>query len=223
MLQLQGCHFCTKGCQNPRARGSQRAAARDLPGPIALETCDPATKRTSSNKISEARESASDLPGHPKMDAKQTACYHCKTLLSLPKEHSKYWRCGHCRKVNGRPNYARGFVPGLLYCGLCRFYFSRITNAIATTALVGIVGSGLLFFLPMISRRGRGVSFCGTFASRVASTASSRRESRIDGAEVSLAQGSSGSAVPRSSSPSSTCSRRTRVRAAAASASRRRV
>ena len=86
------------------------------------------------------------------MDAKQTACYHCKTLLSLPKEHSKYWRCGHCRKVNGRPNYARSFVPGFLYCGLCRFYFSRITNAIATTALVGIVGSGLLFFLPMISR-----------------------------------------------------------------------
>ena len=107
------------------------------------------------------------------MDAKQTACYHCKTLLSLPKEHSKYWRCGHCRKVNGRPNYARGFVPGLLYCGLCRFYFSRITNAIATTALVGIVGSGLLFFLPMISRRGRGVSFYGYL----------RLESRIDGVE----------------------------------------
>ena len=97
------------------------------------------------------------------MDAKQTACYHCKTLLSLPKEHSKYWRCGHCRKVNGRPNYARGFVPGLLYCGLCRFYFSRITHAVATSALVGIVGSGLLFFLPMISRRGRGVEFFGAF------------------------------------------------------------
>ena len=107
------------------------------------------------------------------MDAKQTACYHCKTLLSLPKEHSKYWRCGHCRKVNGRPNYARGFVPGVLYCGLCRFYFSRITNAIATTALVGIVGSGLLFFLPMISRRGPGVSFYGYI----------RLESRIDGVE----------------------------------------
>ena len=107
------------------------------------------------------------------MDAKQTACYHCKTLLSLPKEHSNYWRCGHCRKVNGRPNYARGFVPGLLYCGLCRFYFSRITHAVATSALVGIVGSGLLFFLPMISRRGRGVSFYGYF----------RLESRSDGVE----------------------------------------
>ena len=55
------------------------------------------------------------------MDAKQTACYHCKTLLSLPKEHSNYWRCGHCRMVNGRGNYARGLVPGFLYCGLCRF------------------------------------------------------------------------------------------------------
>ena len=173
MLQQLGCHFCTKGCQNPRARGSQGAAARDLPGQIASKTCDPATKRTSSNKISEVRVSAGDPPGHAKMDAKQTACYHCKTLLSLPKEHSKYWRCGHCRKVNGRPNYARGFVPGLLYCGLCRFYFSRITNAIATTALVGIVGSGLLFFLPMISRRGRGVSFYGYL----------RLESRIDGVE----------------------------------------
>ena len=54
--------------------------------------------------------------------------------------------------MNGRPNYARGFVPGLLYCGLCRFYFSRITHAVATASLVGIVGSGLLFFLPMISR-----------------------------------------------------------------------
>ena len=73
-------------------------------------------------------------------------------IRDRPKEHSKYWRCGHCRKVNGRPNYARGFVPGLLYCGLCRFYFSRITHAVATTALVGIVDSGLLFFLPIISR-----------------------------------------------------------------------
>ena len=81
-------------------------------------------------------ESAADPASHSKMDAKQTACYHCKTLLSLPKEHSKYWRCGHCRKVNGRPNYARGFVPGVLYCGLCRFYFSRITHAVATTSLV---------------------------------------------------------------------------------------
>ena len=86
------------------------------------------------------------------MDAKQTACYHCKTLLSLPKEHSNYWRCGHCRKVNVRPNYARCFVPGFFYCGLCRLYFSRITHAVPTTALVGIVGLSLLFFLPMISR-----------------------------------------------------------------------
>ena len=81
------------------------------------------------------------------MDAKQTACYHCKTLLSLPKEHSNYWRCGHCRKVNGRPNYARCFVPGFLCCGLCRIYFSRITHAVATSVLVGIVGSGLALFL----------------------------------------------------------------------------
>ena len=36
--------------------------------------------------------------------------------------------------------------------------------------------------------RGRGVDYYGAFASRVASTASSRRESRIDGAEVLLAQ-----------------------------------
>ena len=50
MLQQLGCHFCTKGCQNPRARGSQGAAARDLPGQIASKTCDPATKRTSSKK-----------------------------------------------------------------------------------------------------------------------------------------------------------------------------
>ena len=47
LLQQQGCHFRTKGCQNPRARGSQGAAARDLPVPISLETCDPATRRTS--------------------------------------------------------------------------------------------------------------------------------------------------------------------------------
>ena len=153
LLQLQGCHFCTKGCQNPRARGSQGAVARELPGLTALETRDPATKRPSITKISEVRESAADPPGRSKMGAKQTACYHCKTLLSLPKEHSKYWRCGHCRKVNGRPNYARGFVPGLLYCGLCRFYFSRITHAVATTALVGMVGSGVsLFFTDDLAR-----------------------------------------------------------------------
>ena len=132
--------------KSARARIAGRGGTRSGWASVALETHDAPTNRTSCNKISEARESAGDPPGHAKMDAKQTACYHCKTLLSLPKEHSKYWRCGHCRKVNGRPNYARGFVPGLLYCGLCRFYFSRITNAIATTALVGIVGSGLLFF-----------------------------------------------------------------------------
>ena len=54
--------------------------------------------------------------------------------------------------MNGRPNYAREIVAGFLYCGVWRFYFSRITHAVATTALVGIVDSGLLFFLPMISR-----------------------------------------------------------------------
>ena len=50
VIQQQGCHFCTKGCQNPRARGSQGAAARDLPGPVALETRDAPTNRTSSKK-----------------------------------------------------------------------------------------------------------------------------------------------------------------------------
>ena len=63
MLQQLGCHFCTKGCQNPRAHGSQGAAARDLVGRTALETHDAPTNRTSCNKISEARESAADPPG----------------------------------------------------------------------------------------------------------------------------------------------------------------
>ena len=55
-------------------------------------------------------------------------------------------------QVERPADYARLFVQGFLYCGPCRFYFSRITHAVATSALVGIVGSGLLFFLPMISR-----------------------------------------------------------------------
>jgi len=86
------------------------------------------------------------------MDATQTPCSHCKTFLNLPKEHAAYWRCGSCRKVNGRPTYARGFVQGYVKCGVCFFYASRITHAVATGALVGIVGSGLLWALPMISR-----------------------------------------------------------------------
>ena len=44
-------------------------------------------------------------------------------------------------------------MPGFLYCGLCRFYFSRITHAVATTALVGMVGSGVsLFFTDDLAR-----------------------------------------------------------------------
>jgi len=51
--------------------------------------------------------------------------------IELPPQHALYWRCGACRKVNGRPAYARGFRAGCANCGVCAFYASRITHGCA--------------------------------------------------------------------------------------------
>ena len=65
-------------------------------------------------------------PKQPAMAPKPRA--HCGGAIELPPQHALYWRCGACRKVNGRPAYARGFRAGCANCGVCAFYASRITH-----------------------------------------------------------------------------------------------
>lgn len=65
-------------------------------------------------------------PKQPAMAPKP--CAHCGVAIELPPQHALYWRCGACRKVNGRPAYARGFRAGCANCGVCAFYASRITH-----------------------------------------------------------------------------------------------
>jgi len=83
---------------------------------------------------------------------RRTACAHCGVPIDLPLQHRYYWRCGSCRKVNGRPPYARGVLNGCLKCGWCSFYGSRITHGFATSLLVAIILSGLFWALPIASR-----------------------------------------------------------------------
>ena len=73
-----------------------------------------------------------------------------------------------------------GSTVFLLACQLT--FFTAMGTLIILTVAYSL-GYSLLFFM-----RGSGVDFCGALASRVAPTASSRRESRIDGAEALLAQ-----------------------------------
>ena len=68
-----------------------------------------------------------------------------------------------------------GSTVFLLACQLT--FFTAMGTLIILTVAYSL-GYSLLFFM-----RGSGVDFCGALASRVAPTASSRRESRIDGAE----------------------------------------
>ena len=151
MLQQLGCHFCTKGCQNPRARGSQGAATGDWAETIALKTCDPATRRTSGP--------VSPKPPSPPATRRVTQKWTPRDgLLPLqdppqPAEGALEVLALRTLPQGERPaELCEVLRSSFLYCGLCRFYFSRITHAVATTALVGIVDSGMLFFLPMISR-----------------------------------------------------------------------
>ena len=68
-------------------------------------------------------------PKQPAMAPKP--CAHCGVAIELPPQHALYWRCGACRKVNGRPAYARGFRAWCANCGVCAFYASRITHGCA--------------------------------------------------------------------------------------------
>ena len=75
-----------------------------------------------------ARPAAAPAPqNHPAMAPKP--CAYCGVAIELPPQHLLYWRCGACRKVNGRLAYARGFRAGCANCGVCAFYASRITTA----------------------------------------------------------------------------------------------
>ena len=56
-------------------------------------------------------------PKQPAMAPKP--CAHCGAAIELPPQHALYWRCGACRKVNGRPAYA-GSAPGARTAGRAR-------------------------------------------------------------------------------------------------------
>ena len=77
-----------------------------------------------------------------------TTCAHCSTKVDVPPHQNLYWRCGVCRRINGRPAYARGCVSACLRCGWCYFYGSRLTHAAATVLLATIVLGGLCWALP---------------------------------------------------------------------------
>lgn len=79
-------------------------------------------------------------------------CWHCRSLLQVAEMNQYYWRCGMCRRVNGRPDYARGFVNGILRLGLCRFYLSRIVHAVAVLTMSAIIVVALAWALPSVSR-----------------------------------------------------------------------
>lgn len=81
-----------------------------------------------------------------------TTCAHCSTKVDVPPHQNLYWRCGVCRRINGRPAYARGCVSACLRCGWCYFYGSRLTHAAATVLLATIVLGGLCWALPTVSR-----------------------------------------------------------------------
>ena len=98
-------------------------------------------------------------------------CAHCAGAIQLPREHESYWRCGVCRKVNGRPAAARGFARGVLRCGLCAFYGSRLTHGAATALLGLIVSSGLGWALPTVARDYGAVRFAVSWAAAVALSA----------------------------------------------------
>ena len=84
-----------------------------------------------------------------------TTCAHCSTKVDVPPHQNLYWRCGVCRRINGRPAYARGCVSACLRCGWCYFYGSRLTHAAATVLLATIVLGGLCWALPTARLRRR--------------------------------------------------------------------
>lgn len=81
--------------------------------------------------------------------------------MVIDAKHAKFWRCGECRRINGRPPSARGWqgITG----GVCSFYASRIVHCGAWLVMVGIIGSGLFWALPRISQDYRIVPKCGVW------------------------------------------------------------
>ncbi|KAJ1454846.1 DHHC palmitoyltransferase-domain-containing protein [Pelagophyceae sp. CCMP2097] len=89
--------------------------------------------------------------------AGQITCWHCRTVFVVP-HPSSYWRCGKCRRVNGRPESARGCLGGL------EFYSSRVAHGFATALLLIIIGSGLGVALPTATRSYGATAFATAWA-----------------------------------------------------------
>ena len=94
-------------------------------------------------------------------------CWHCRSTVRVLRQNLRYWRCGVCRRVNGRPTYARG-LAGLAQCGLCRFYASRLVHGIAISLMSGIIGFGLGVALPMASSSYSTVPMAASWSTSIA-------------------------------------------------------
>lgn len=78
-------------------------------------------------------------------------CWHCRSFVRIAPRDVGYWRCGACRRINGRPKSARGFSRGFLRCGLCRFYASRLIHLFAIFLILLVIGAGLFWALPLVT------------------------------------------------------------------------
>lgn len=88
-------------------------------------------------------------------------CWHCRASVKIDAKHVGFWRCGECRRINGRPPSARGWQG--IKCGVCSFYSSRIVHGGAWLVMVGIIGSGLFWALPRVSKDYRVAPKCGVW------------------------------------------------------------
>ena len=82
----------------------------------------------------------------------RVTCRTCKIELEVPTSSKDFYRCSKCRTINGRPDSARGFVRGVLCCGVCAYKQSKIVNTFAGTLLLSLVGVCLAWALPIVTQ-----------------------------------------------------------------------
>ncbi len=82
----------------------------------------------------------------------RVTCRACKIELEVPTSSKDFYRCSKCRTINGRPDSARGFVRGVLCCGVCAYKQSKIVNTFAGTLLLSLVGVCLAWALPIVTQ-----------------------------------------------------------------------
>ena len=82
----------------------------------------------------------------------RVTCRTCKIELEVPAVSRDFFRCSKCRTINGRPDSARGFLRGVLLCGLCAYKQSKIVNTLAGSLLLTLVGLCLAWALPIVTQ-----------------------------------------------------------------------